>query len=96
MKLVFTEHARWDLIRLRRFIGDRSPNAARRAAAKIKNAATRLGEHPLLGRPVTDPEGLLHEDIREITIPFGANGYLIRYQVLPRKIRILRVWHMSG
>ncbi|HEY2289152.1 MAG TPA: type II toxin-antitoxin system RelE/ParE family toxin [Thermoanaerobaculia bacterium] len=31
--------------------------------------------------------------MRELPIAFGASGYLIRYQILPNEVRILRIWH---
>ena len=93
MKLVFTRLSRQDLLRLRRFIGAHDPKAARVAADRIKTAANQLVRLPLLGRAVTDPDGIVHEEIRELIIRFGSNGYLLRYQVMAKEIRVLRVWH---
>ncbi len=93
MKLVFTHFARQDLLRLRQFIGVHDQKSARVAAARIKAAATQLMRFPLLGRPVTAPDGILHEEIREFTIRFGSGGYLLRYQLLSHQIRVLRIWH---
>jgi len=93
VKLVFTRLARTDLVRLREFIGARNPEAAGKASDRIKAAVKRIEEHPLLGRPITTPEGERRDDLREVIIPFGARGYLLRYQVLPDQIRILRIWH---
>jgi len=93
VKLVFTKLSRSDLSRLREFIGAHNPAAARRAAGRIKATAKKLLDQPLLGKRVTDPGGLIHEDIREVVIPFVARGYLLRYQVLPSQIRVLRIWH---
>jgi plasmid stabilization system protein ParE len=93
VKLVFTLLAREDLRRLRLFIGDRNPEAARAAAARIKAAITKLGRFPRLGHPVTEPDGMPHGELRDLTIPFGAGSYTVRYQLVPREIRVLRIWH---
>ena len=93
MKVVFTRFARQDLGRVRRFIADHNPSAAAAAARRIKAVVQIIADHPLGGRAVHFPAGDAREDIREIPIPFGSGGYLLRYQVLPEEIRILRIWH---
>jgi len=64
-----------DLERLQAFLRDKSPTAARRAAAIIINGVQILGSQPRMGRPVA---GLPHE-FREWVIDFGASGYIARY-----------------
>ena len=54
-----TQLSHSDLSRLRELIGAHNPAAARRAASRIKGTAQKLVELPLLGRPVTDPDGLI-------------------------------------
>ena len=93
MKLVFTRLAQQDLARLRQFIAKHNPNAATRAASRIKSVAQLLLDQPLVGRPVQNPEGGVRNDIRELPLTFGSGGYLLRYQVLPKQIRVLRIWH---
>lgn len=93
MKLVFTRLAQQDLARLRQFIAEHDPNAAARAASRIKSVAQLLVDQPLVGRPVQSPIGEMHNDIREIPLTFGSGGYILRYQVLPNQIRVLRIWH---
>ena len=66
MKLVFTRFARADLRRLRKFIAEKNPAAATRAAKRIKSAAQLLIEQPLVGHPVQTPDGETREDIRDI------------------------------
>jgi|GEM_PF-4864884 len=41
-----------DLMRLRKFIQDKNPSAAKRAASKIKEGALTLMSNPESGRPV--------------------------------------------
>ncbi len=93
MKLVFTRLAHQDLVRLRQFIAEHHPNAAARAADRIKTVAQLLTDQPLIGRPVNAPNGEPRNDIRELPLTFGSGAYILRYQVLQKQIRVLRIWH---
>lgn len=92
MRLVFTLLAREDLARLREFIAQHNPEAAHRAAERLKAASRLIADQPLIGRVALSPASP-RPDVRDLTVPFGANGYLIRYQVLKAEVRILRIWH---
>ena len=94
MKLVFTRLAHRDLVRLRQFIAAHNPNAAARAAKRIKAVAQLLMDQPLVGRPVDGPTGTARNDIRELPLTFGSGGYVLRYQVLQKQIRVLNVFGM--
>lgn len=85
--LKWTEAARADLIRLRRFIEPKNPVAARRAAEALKKGADLLLEHPGMGRRL---EG---RPDRELDIPFGKRGYVMRYRLDGDDIVILKIWH---
>jgi plasmid stabilization system protein ParE len=87
LKLVWSPAARRDLIRLREFIEPHNPAAARRAAAILRKAANLLQEQPGIGRRI---EG--RED-RELSVPFGQRGYLLRYRLHEDTIVILCIWH---
>ena len=78
-----------DVERLRNFLDQNNPGAARRALALIWTAIERLQEFPALGMPADDT------DLRQIVIRFGASGYIVRYAVIPETgdIPITRVWH---
>jgi plasmid stabilization system protein ParE len=78
-----------DVERLRGFLDQNNPDAARRALASIWTAIDRLTEFPDLGIPTADA------DIRQLVVRFGASGYIIRYTVLPEdgNILITRIWH---
>jgi len=93
LKLVFTQLAVEDLVRLRRFIAEHNPDSATRAANRIKSSAKLLSDQPLIGRPVTAPTGEERKDIRDFLLTFGSGGYILRYQVLKKQIRVLRIWH---
>lgn len=87
LTLVWPPAARRDLIRLREFIQPHNPRAAQRAAAAIRKAARLISENPAIGRQL---EG--RQD-RELFAPFGQRGYILRYQIIDRRIVILKVWH---
>jgi plasmid stabilization system protein ParE len=78
-----------DIERLRSFLDQNNPDAARRALALIWTALDRLQEYPDLGMPTGDA------DIRQIVVRFGASGYIVRYVSLPEdgNILITRIWH---
>ena len=76
-----------DIKRLRAFIEPHNPDAARRAAASIKQAASTIMTHPGIGQRL---EG--RQD-RELPVPFGRRGYVIRYRLDGYDIVILRIWH---
>jgi plasmid stabilization system protein ParE len=65
-----------DLQRLREFILPHNADAAQRAVAVIKKAVSTL--HPLacIGKPVEEMP-----DFRDIVIPFGSSGYVLRYRI---------------
>lgn len=92
MRLVVTRLARLDLARSRQFIGEHSPEAAERAGVRLKAALKLVAEQPLVGRTAPSPT-VARPDVRELPVPFGASGYLVRYQVLRAEVRILRIWH---
>lgn len=78
-----------DIERLRSFLDNNSPDAARRALTLIWTAIGRLQEYPDMGIPTEDA------DIRQIVIRFGASGYIVRYASIREDghILITRIWH---
>lgn len=85
--LIWSATARADLIRLRQFIEPHNPEAARNAAQALKKAASLMIQHPGIG---TRLEG--RQD-RELFVPFGHRGYVIRYRLDSDAIVILKIWH---
>jgi plasmid stabilization system protein ParE len=87
--IVFSPDALADVERLRSFLDEANPGAARRAMAAILMAIERLQEFPDLGMMTPDA------DIRQIVGRFGASGYIVRYAVLAEAgdIFVTRVWH---
>lgn len=85
MKLQFSRASLDDLVRLRDFIAEHNPAAAKRISEKLVSAIESLVEMPQRGRPVEN----FDEEIRELI--FGK--YVIRYMIQKQKLSILRIWH---
>jgi toxin ParE1/3/4 len=87
--IVFSQDAASDIERVREFLDINNPDAAKRALRVIFAALERVEEFPDLGRPTEDA------DIRQIVIPFGAAGYIVRYTILTDSgdVLVLRLWH---
>ena len=87
--ILFSSDALSDIERVRGFLEARHPAAAIRALAAIWEALERVEQFPNLGRPTDDV------DLRQITVPFGGSGYVVRYSTLPEdsSLLILRIWH---
>ncbi|MCF6283776.1 MAG: type II toxin-antitoxin system RelE/ParE family toxin [Candidatus Hydrogenedentes bacterium] len=74
-RIVVTEGAARGLERCRRFLGEKSQQAARRAGQAIEQQFALLETNPAIGRPFADiPE------LRELIIPFGGSGYVALYR----------------
>jgi plasmid stabilization system protein ParE len=87
MRLIYSEQAVGDLDRLRAFIAEKNPPAARRVSAELVARIGRLRNFPKLGREVTrapDPTAM-----RDAV--FGS--YVVRYVPRPDVLIILRIWH---
>jgi len=85
MKLQFSKAALNDLVRLRAFIAEHNPTAARQVAKRLRGAISNLTDAPKIGRPVEGFPG----EIRELI--FGR--YVVRYEVRRTTLYILRIWH---
>jgi toxin ParE1/3/4 len=69
------------------YIAQDNPIAASEAAESIWEAATRLEQHPHMGRP-----GRLN-GTRELVVP--RLPYVIRYRIKTETVEILRIHHMA-
>ena len=63
MKIVFSAHAKSDLLEIVRFISKDKPQAALNFADQIKNSVNKLAESPRVGRVVPEYS---NESIREL------------------------------
>ncbi|MBZ0139842.1 MAG: type II toxin-antitoxin system RelE/ParE family toxin [Pseudorhodoplanes sp.] len=87
--IYFSPEAAADMERVREFLDINNPEAAKRALRTIFAALERVVEFSDLGRPT----GVV--GIRQIVIPFGAAGYIVRYTIVPESgdTLVLRLWH---
>lgn len=87
--ILFTSEALSDVAKIRGFLDERNPDAAKRALSVIWTALERVEQFPGMGRPTEDP------DIRQLTVRFGRAGYIVRYSVLQEdgSLLVSRIWH---
>lgn len=87
MRLVYSQQAVADLIRLRAFIASNDPTAAARIAADLVARIEGLCAFPGMGRGVAQaPEP---ESVRD----FIFARYVVRYTAHNSAVVILRIWH---
>ena len=84
MKLLFTHSAQRDLVRLRDFIAENNPPAARKISQRLVTSINRLVDLPEMG---VDAEGI--DGVQDLI----TADYVVRYAVLEDEIYILRIWH---
>jgi plasmid stabilization system protein ParE len=88
-RIIYTQTALADLVRLRDFLKSKSPEASKRAVSVIQKAIEKTAVFPDRFRPV--PE-LTH--YREIIIDFGGSGYIARFRYKEGEdIYIVRIKH---
>lgn len=84
MNLQFTHSAQRDLIRLREFIAQKNPTAAKCISQRLKQSIQRLTDHPEIGVSVDELPGV--QDL-------VSGDYVVRYLISNQDIVILRIWH---
>ncbi|GAA0325249.1 type II toxin-antitoxin system RelE/ParE family toxin [Sphingomonas oligophenolica] len=77
-RLIVTEGAAEGMVRCRRFLVGKSPDAAKRAGQTISRRLGALETNPGIGRPFDLEVGL-----RELVISFGDSGYVALYRHEP-------------
>jgi plasmid stabilization system protein ParE len=87
-KIVWLPEALEDIQRLRLFLEEKNPTAANRAGLILKAGAKRLVDFPERGYPMNDGT-----DRRELFLPFGTGGYVLRYMTDMEVVVIIRAWH---
>ena len=88
-RLLWTPPATEDVARVRAFLAQKNPDAARRAAGAIRQGVKTLATHPEIGRTARG----LSPEFREWFIPFGQSGYAVRYRFDGLVVAILAVRH---
>ena len=87
-RLIWSRTALQDVARLHSFLEAKNADAARRAAAAIRQGVRLLAAHPEAGRPADDmPEGF-----RQWPISFGRSGYVVLYRY-DKDVVLLAVRH---
>lgn len=87
MRLVYSQEAVADLVRLRSFIAAHDPGAASRIASDLVTRIQNLCAFPQIGRSV--PQAPEPESVRDFI--FGK--YVVRYVVRGQSLVVLRIWH---
>ena len=88
-QLIWSASALKDIARLYRFLAPKSPEAASRAIAAIRQGTKLLGRHPQAGYILDD----LPSAFREWPIRFGSSGYVARYYYDGKQLIILAIRH---
>jgi plasmid stabilization system protein ParE len=88
-RLIWSPHALRDVQRLHRFLAEKNPDAARRAARAIRDGVKVIARQPGIGRPVAD----MDPEYREWLIDFGDTGYVAMYRFNVRLAVVLAVRH---
>ncbi|WP_299031467.1 type II toxin-antitoxin system RelE/ParE family toxin [uncultured Sulfitobacter sp.] len=90
-RLIWSPEALADVQRLYRFLVDKNPDAARRAASAIRDGMQIIADHPDAGRPVDD----MDPEFREWPISFGASGYVALYHLQQDVALVVAVRHQK-
>ena len=90
-QLIWSPEALADVQRLYRFLVEKNPDAARRAARAIRDGMQIVADHPDVGRPVDD----MDPEFREWPISFGASGYVALYRLEKGVALVVAVRHQK-
>jgi len=88
-RLRWSQPALLDVARLYEFLAPKSPDAAQRAVAAIRQGVKALGKYAEMGRPIEE----LPPEFREWVIEFGQGAYVALYRYDEKQIVILAVRH---
>lgn len=84
MKLLFTQTATRDLMRLHDFIAKENPSAAKRYSQQLIKQINSLLEQPQQGKALQ-----AEPSVRQLI----ARDYIVRYQQKNSNLIILKIWH---
>jgi plasmid stabilization system protein ParE len=85
-QVVLSRNAGSDLERLHRFLAENNPDAAQRAIHIIRRKLRTLEQFPRLGPADPDRPGT-----RQLYMPYGAAGYVARYEVVEDTVLVLAI-----
>ena len=86
MRLVWTDSALSDLVRLHAFLAAANLAAASRVVRNLQTAAQHLPQHPSIG---TQLSRYLPRDVRRVIV----GPYEMRYEISDNTLYLLRLWH---
>lgn len=75
-----------DITRLMAFQARRSKRVRAAAEARLADGLQLIGEHPLIGFPVSSA-------YRQLVLRFGGGAYVLRYRLTETEIVVTRIWH---
>ena len=84
MRLRFTYRAATDLLRLRAFIANDNPLAARREIDALRRSIRNLLDQPHMGREIDEASGMRQ---------WIAGDYVVRYFLDDQILTVNRIWH---
>lgn len=90
-QLIWSPEALEDVQRLYRFLAEKNPDAAMRAASAIRDGMKIVADHPDVGRPVDD----MDPEFQEWPISFGASGYVALYRLEKDVALVVAVRHQK-
>jgi plasmid stabilization system protein ParE len=76
-----------DLDRLVAFMAKLDARAADKRERWLRESLRSLARRPLIGRPGPMPS------LRERVLKYGKSSSLVRYQITPESVIVLRIWH---
>ena len=88
-QVTWSREATSHLAELRKFLKRESPPAAMRAGQSILAGVRQLRQFPASGKPAEDSI----EGMRDLIVPFGSGGYVIRYMLQDDHVTIIAVRH---
>lgn len=90
-RLIWSEAALANVLRLYRFLAEKNLAAARRAVKAIRDGVNILAQHPQVGHVVDE----MDEAFRDWPVNFGDSGYVVRYRFDGELVTILAVRHQK-
>jgi plasmid stabilization system protein ParE len=90
-QLIWSPEALADVLHLYRFLAEKNPDAARRAASAVRDGMQIIADHPDVGRPVDD----MDPEFQEWPISFGASGYVALYRLEKDVALVVAVRHQK-
>jgi plasmid stabilization system protein ParE len=85
-QIIYSQLANSDLVRLAHFALSISPSMAVKAMKELTKGMSRLKDFPEIAPPSKIEK---YQNMRELFIPFGKNGYCVLYEYHPQSDAVL-------